>query len=662
MQYCVLGKLHEIMWFTVGNTMKNAAIYVVNDKNGQIKRYVLYCLQGIREVAGRVLVVVNGKLSPEGRDSLEGIGVEVLVRENTGFDWSGWKAGIEHFGYDTVAGLDNLILTNCTYYGPLYPFSEMFSIMEKRACDFWGINRHPESHVQWIAGDSSSRMLEHLQSYWLVFRNRVLYSREFKDYWHTLKPHKDYAEMVGYGETKLTRYFEDCGFTSDSYMDYKKYKQLLYDGNPTFIPDEQVIHDRCPVLKRKSFLYSGYIRHNLSAVGEENKIRETFDFLQKHSDYDTDLIWDDILESAHMSQLNDNLHFNYILSTTHCSGGDSLPESLEHKAALIVYIYPEDLVEYCHEYASFAPKGMDVFVVTSSPEAEEKAKTVFIQDNMNANVHFRSQINRGRDNSALLITCRDLIDTYDIVCFMHAKKSVHNILKINSDDFRNHCFKNLLFNEIYIKNILMTFYENKRLGLLVPFIPLTAAHHNLHAHPWTINYENSIEFLKKEYGITADLDPNLYPPFGGMFWFRCAAFKTLLSRDWKFEDFPKEPIPATDGLLTHVIERIYPMLAQRDGYYTAFVLPDQLAPYYLNTLYYRYREFMRECSILVGTTDFSSILQCLSDRKSSRNTEIHELPTITDYYETRIIMFYRDMKQKHPKLKNFIKKYFLKRK
>jgi hydroxylamine reductase len=58
--------------------------------------------------------------------------------------------------------------------------------------------------------------------------------------------------------------------------------------------------------------------------------------------------------------------------------------------------------------------------VTSSKEKKEKISDVF--KNLKNNVEYIIQENRGRDNTALLISGAPVIKTYDYICFAHAKK------------------------------------------------------------------------------------------------------------------------------------------------------------------------------------------------------------------------------------------------
>ena len=73
-----------------------------------------------------------------------------------------------------------------------------------------------------------------------------------------------------------------------------------------------------------------------------------------------------------------------------------------------------------------------------------------------------------------------------------------------------------------------------------------------------------------------------------MFWFRPKAMKSLFDKDWEYSDFPKEP-NAMDGTLLHAIERAYPYFAQKEGYYSAWVMSNKFAKIEITNLYYLLR-------------------------------------------------------------------------
>lgn len=149
---------------------KRLALYVFFEKKGVLHDYMEFYLKSLKEIAKDILVIANGRLSHESRDKLKNLDIDFLCRENKGFDFSAWRAGLEYKGWDTVRSYDELILCNCSCYGPIFPFSEMFSCMNERDCDFWGINRQPDKLEKYfIPGDPKSQMILHIQSYFYVF-------------------------------------------------------------------------------------------------------------------------------------------------------------------------------------------------------------------------------------------------------------------------------------------------------------------------------------------------------------------------------------------------------------------------------------------------------------------------------------------------------------
>lgn len=558
--------------------MKRLAIYVYHDPKGEVREYVFFCLDRLGRVVDRILFVVNGHIKNEYREKLKALGIGLLVRENKGFDFQGWKEGLEFIGYDRLAEeYDELLLTNNSYYGPMYPFSEMWAAMDKRECDFWGITRHPELPRNFIQNNPRTRLTSHIQTYWVVFKKRILQTKEFRRYWLDLPLFASLDEAVGLGEIQLTRHFEGLGFTAATYLD----EDDRHKTDPCFFSDTLIMTGRCPVLKRKFFY--GFKDH-LIACRNDHVTARLLEFLKDRTQYDVDMIWDDLLATRHMSTINEHLHLNYILPA--CCANAKRPGPEAGKIALILYIYYETLIEYCKEYAAAVPDHADIFVVCASGDVLQKCKSAFSR--FKNKVEYRMQPNRGRDNAALLVTCRDVAGKYDYICFAHSKKSAH--AGDAGDAFRDHCYTSLLHNRHYVENILTLFNENKRLGLLIPFPPVAFGYFRAALDEWGPNRENAERFLRHDMSLDISLDPHVMAPFGGMFWARAKALESLLSREWRYDDFPEEPLKATDGQLAHTLERVIPLLAQHDGFYTAWAAPDFYAGATINNLFYWMRK------------------------------------------------------------------------
>lgn len=366
------------------------------------------------------------------------------------------------------------------------------------------------------------------------------------------------------------RFFDYKSFVVFSKEDYEKEKNKVdFFSNEVVDVDRAIIEDRCP------FLHKSYFYKNEHILFFE-KLRRIFDFLKSSSFYNRDIILENLIKSDSCKTINSSLAMNYVISST------EKEKSLysQKKVAVVMYIYLESLVEFLYQYASNLPKNIDIYVVTTSNSVLKKIELMYKQ--LHNYIECRIQINRGRDNTALFVTSRDLFEKYDYLCFVHSKESQQN--KITGSEFRNHCLDSLLYNHNYVNNLLNKFEENKLLGLVVPYPPEFEPYCTV-GNEWLNNYENAQEVVKTKINEDIFLPENdVVCAFGNMYWLRTDAFKTLLKANFTFDDFPEEPLPQYDGLLTHSIERIIPSVVAYDGFYTSYVIPDVKAPIYINTL------------------------------------------------------------------------------
>lgn len=530
-------------------------IYVFYEKNGEVRDYVTYCLNGLKEVARDILVIVNGKISSDGLQKLKDLNVEVLQRENTGFDFVAYKAGVEHIGYDKLKSYDELILTNNSYYGPIYPFSEMFNEMAKRECDFWGINKHPE------VKDEKYHQLLPIKNKQEIIINDFLVFRQ-----QCFKIVCDNLELNSLNNLK-----------SDTFMFFNKYKKLICD-DPRYLSYYQIKDDKNPIIPREYFCdFRKYL--NYYCVGYQPKL--AIDFIKNNTAYNIDLILEDLLKSHYMSDLNESLSLNYGLPSDISYNNRS-----DKKIAIIAYIYSLDVIDDCFKYLKNIPSYINLIIVNVSDEVQNTCKMKF-STLMNKQI-YKLQPNRGRDNAALLVTCKDIVFEYDYICFVHGKKSPYFKSSIIGEEFREHNFISLLYSKNYINNIVYTLDSNNKLGLLVPF-PANDDLFSIILNEWATNYNLANSFIKNDLGLDIDLDPFVMAPFGGMFWAKTSALKTLFSYNWQYESFQEEPLSQKDGLINHVIERIISVLAQYDGYYVSWVAPDFYQSYCLDDVYIKYK-------------------------------------------------------------------------
>ncbi len=280
---------------------RRLAIFFFYDADGIVDDYIPVYLDGLKTICQRVHVVVNGLLSEAGEKALRLHCDDLLVRENVGFDSWAYKAAIEQVGYEEIHNAyDELVLCNFTMYGPIFPFSEMVREMDRRTCDFWGHNRYQGNQAM----IGNTRIGDHLQSYFMVFRKPILSSHSFQRYWDTLSMPMGYRDAISCHELRCTAYFERLGFISDAYMPFQKYCKIGRHNTPVNMAYTQLVADRSPLLKRKvlfiedcKFAFDYSDRHSQYAL-----IR----WIRRHTQYDASLIWRNLERTLPLSEGDDS--------------------------------------------------------------------------------------------------------------------------------------------------------------------------------------------------------------------------------------------------------------------------------------------------------------------------------------------------------------------
>lgn len=558
------------------------AIFFFYDKDGIADKYIEMLLGGVMPNCSRMVVVVNGKVNDAGKELFKKFTTEIIERENKGFDVWAYKEGLEYVGWDNLAKYDEVILMNYTMFGPMYPLEEMFSEMNKRDLDFWGVTKHHKVDFDCWNTCKYGYIPEHIQSNFLVIRNSLIKSKEYRNMWENMPMINSYGESVGLYEAVFTKEFNEMGFKSDVYVNtddlegYTRYPLMM-------MADELIKNRKCPFFKVKSFSQNYY-----DVLGDcvGNCTVDAFDFIKNNRNYDVDLIWQHILRTANMADIKHLMHLNYILPKNY-EYNPRAPQKM--KTAVMMHLYYEDLIDYCLNYAKSMPDGSDM-IITVPNEKMKAAVSEKVKGLNFAKTVVKVIENVGRDVSSLLVGCAPYINDYDLVCFVHDKKTKQIKPYCNGESFSYKCFENNLASKEYVSNIINTFAENPRLGLLTPPPPNHGNFYEIVGSEWASNYESTLSLANK-LGLNVNVHWTREPiaPLGTMFWFRPKAMKTLFDYGWKYSDFPKEP-NAFDGTLLHAIERIYAFVVQHEGYYPAWVMTDKFAQIEITNLHFMLRE------------------------------------------------------------------------
>jgi rhamnosyltransferase len=562
---------------------KRIAIYFIYDKQGIIDDYIVYQLTDLKKNIDYLLIVVNGILTHEGRMKLKPLANEILVRDNKGFDVWAYKTGIEKIGWKNLKAYDELLLMNFTCFGPVYPFSEVFETMSYRDLGFWGITKHNKVDFDPWGSIEYGYIPEHIQSSFLCIRKSMFTDTMFIKYWHNMPIVNNYGEAVGKHEAIFTKKFSEVGFKHDLYVNTDDLKSDYTYYPLMFYPKELISLRRCPLFKRKSF--TNHYRELYDASSGEASI-ELYDYIKNNTTYDVNMIWDNLLRCENLADIMMRLHLTFILPKNH----QTSETNNRKKVALVFHLYYIDLIEETMSYIRNMPDYSDIYITTD----DEEKKNIIDIELQKTNYKFKIIVieNRGRDISSLLIAVRDYIFDYDYICFAHDKKTTQVKPLSAGKSFAYKCLENTLGSKIFIENIVSTFEKEPRLGILMPSPPIHGIYNIFIENMWADNFENTKRLLNEllergEGDEQINIDPDKSPiaPLGTMFWFRPEALKPLYKKQWKYEDFPEEPVKA-DGTILHAIERAYCFIAQAAGFYSGYLLNNKYAAIELTNWHY----------------------------------------------------------------------------
>lgn len=587
------------MVFQKGLHVKRLAIFFFYDKDGIVDNYILYFLKDLKNNVDELLIVCNGFLNNNSENDLKNITSNIIVRENKGFDVWAYKAGIERYGWDKISCYDELILCNFTLFGPLYPFKYMFEEMNEKDLDFWGITKHHKVDFDSFGTCKYNYIPEHIQSSFLVIRKSLIRTKDYQNFWDNIPMINSYADSVGYYEAIFTKDFKDKGYKEDVFVNTEDLRE--HTRYPLLMMSYELVKNRkCPVIKRKSFSQSYYDMLS-ETIGQSTL--ELYDYIRNNTNYDINLIWDSILREYNMYDIKNIMHLNYILpkEVLLVSEGKVNKNS---KIAIIIHLYFKDLIKYISEYVAHIPKYMDVYITTDTEEKKNLIQEEFDKLKFNKLQIILIQ-NRGRDVSALLVGTKNFIMNYDYVCFVHDKKTTQIKPYCIGEGFSYKCFENVLGSDKFIQNVITTFEDNPRLGLLTPPPPNHSSFYQTLYSSWANNYKNTCKLAKK-LNLNVNIHWSCEPiaPLGTMFWFRPKAMKKLFDENWEYDDFPEEP-NSYDGTLLHAIERIYPYIVQDAGYYNAWIMSDKFSRVEITNLYFMLRENIK-CNANKDTDIFLS--------------------------------------------------------
>ena len=635
--------------------MNRLGLFLCFDSEGTIDDYIKVLLDDMKKNLSDLCIIVNGDLSYESRMILMQYSTDIIIRPNIGFDAGGWRdAMMYHIGFEKLQEYDEIILFNDSFFGPIYPFKEMFDVMDSKDIDFWGITVHGDTHNAKNLCPYGYRP-RYLQTFFLAFRQNLVKSKEFQEYWSNLPNYRDFNYIAFKHQAVFTRYFSDLGFKWAAYVDTIDLEETI--DNPvsfhTFNMFDMVVNRRLPVIKRKAFKLprQRHLRYN---VGKD--ISSTMEYLDKYTDYDVSLIYKYFLRILDPDALANTLNLVRMFSKE-----DMTTKFSNKEIAVIAHLTNLDLWEYAYDYLKNVPEYMDIFITTDTNEKKE-----IFEKNILEKLKNKSQVilvnNGSSELAGLFIGCKDIIKNYDYFCFIHDKKPEGKDYITVYNSFRDILWENTLASPNYIGHIIQEFDKNPNLGLIVPPKISHGTYFFSYANKYWNEYFEQAQDLLGQMNINTRISKE-YPPIsiGNCFWAKYDALKPLFDLNLGYDDFPEESI-SHDDTITHAIERTYGYVAASQNYYSEIVMTEEFGGVEFSNNDHMFSNVLSACKNsgnkkIVFDKTYEHFIQSLEKALRTSNPKKEEKLRKENQKLKKSLAKYKDKMISGENLKNKLEKY-----
>ncbi|MCE2233233.1 alpha-L-Rha alpha-1,3-L-rhamnosyltransferase, partial [Streptococcus thermophilus] len=333
--------------------MKRLLLYVHFNKYDHISRHVFYQLEHMRPLFDKLVFISNSRLSESEVQKLRDKHLidDFIQRENKGYDFAAWHDGMEFVGFENLKKYDSVTVMNDTCFGPLWDMAPIYDNYESNPnVDFWGMTNHQGIK----AGDIYIH--EHLQSYFISFKKRLVESSVFQKFWKSVESFEDVQKVIDNYETLYTKKFRDAGFNYESILNTIPLNDKFFHSNFTIHYPHVLLDTGVPFIKVKTFDLTQHLAPYL--------LKE----IEKRTDYPVELIL------SHMSDMS--LPTPPYLLDRKVIEKSSQTYSDTKKIAVHLHTYYVDLLEdFLKQFENFH-FTYDLFLTTDSEEKKSEIQSI----------------------------------------------------------------------------------------------------------------------------------------------------------------------------------------------------------------------------------------------------------------------------------------------
>ncbi|MGX7776518.1 rhamnan synthesis F family protein [Streptococcus pluranimalium] len=521
--------------------MKRLLIYVHFNKYNRVSNHVYYQLEKMRPLFSKVIFLSNSPLESSDIDTLVDSQLisQYQQRENKGYDFAAWHDGMMLEGFESLKTYDSVTVMNDTCFGPLwdmYPYYERYE--NDDSVDFWGMTNHQGIQA------GNIYINEHLQSYFISFKKRMIQSSVFQKFWKSVESYEDVQKVIDNYETMYTKLFVEAGFKYQSVLNTLPLNKDFFHSNFSIHYPHVLIDHKVPFIKIKTFdLVQHLAPYTIRAI-------------EKSSNYPISLI------NEHMSNVSlptpPYLIDQKVFNTTVASNETITPQK---KVAVHLHTFYVDLLEEFLQHFEAFSFHYDLFLTTDSDEKKKDIQAILNRLDKVAQVVVTGK--KGRDIIPML-KLKEQLASYDYIGHFHTKKSPEYPHWVG-DSWRQE------LNQMLIQpadGLLAKLESNDNIGLVIADIPSFFRYTKI-VDPWNENrFSQDMNDLWQRMGMERQIDFDKLDTFimsyGTFIWFKYDALKPLFDLNLTDDDISAEPLP--QHTILHAIERILVYLAWNQRY------------------------------------------------------------------------------------------------
>lgn len=476
--------------------MERILLYVHFNKYKRVSNHVFYQLEQLKPLFSKILFISNSHIEEATKKKLQDeFGISnVLERNNQGYDFAAWRDGMSAVGFEELKTYDSLTLMNDTCFGPLWDLEPIYTRFEvDTQVDFWGMTNFRKTKY----------FEEHLQSYFVTFKQQILRAISFQDFWEQVKDFTDVQDVIDHYEAKFTQYFTGAGFTYQALFDTRLEEVAdLIHPDFTYYKPFTILEKKVPFLKVKAI------------SGNSFSARYLLEEIKERTSYPVSLI------SEHI--------FEYIGPDVPCLlqdkqlSKDDKNDSPEKPVALHIHVTDFQIFDQFKEKWEVLPLQYQ-FVVTTADEEIFAQLLEIISD--------RYQVLLGEEENSMqaMLEQSDLLQKFAFVGHISTVILVDGVPQLDNAMRRE--LMDMMFENANAS--IKALEQDAELGLVIPDHPSLVRYGLFEQEV----YRKEMVAIWQELHCQKTFDFEQYPVFtrvyGGFLWFKPSALIRLFQNDYQ---------------------------------------------------------------------------------------------------------------------------------